>query len=151
MYRNHLLVALAMALVIPIPARSETVLHTFQQLGLLGAWANDCNQPPSKANYHSTYKALANGSVERTYYDAPGHVYNRYVLEQVTRVSSDQISYRQKGSAGFITVILKIQQNRFHVLSSTNDNGTIYVQDGKFTANTESVGKESPWQTKCHD
>jgi hypothetical protein len=135
-------------------ASAETVRQVLQQFGLLGTWSSDCSRPPANNNFHTTFVSLPNGKVQRTYYSAPGKIYNQYVLERVNRISADQLFYRQKGAAGYVDVVLKKDGNRYHVLSSQNENGKIYVQDGKFTANAgdgSSAGKESPWETKCHD
>jgi hypothetical protein len=87
-------------------------------------------------------------------YNAPGKIYNQYVLSRVNRVSADQLFYSQSGSAGRIDVVLTVADNRYHVLSSQNQNGTVYVRDGIFTEHAgdgKSAGLESPWQTRCHD
>jgi len=146
-----LLLVLALVLGMPAAAGAETVRQIVQQFGLLGTWADDCSRPPADDNFHTVYAALPNGKVQRTYYNAPGKIYNQYELQRVNRVSSDQLFYQQKGSAGRIDVVLMKVGNRYHVLSSQNENGKAYVQEGKFTANTSSPGEESPWQTKCHD
>ena len=153
MYRGLLLV-LARVLGTPAAANAETVTETLRQFGLLGTWADDCSQPAANNNFHTVYKALPNGNVERTYFNAPGKIYNQYVLSRVNRVSADQLFYSQKGSAGRIDVVLIVTGNRYHVLSSQNENGKVYVRDGKFTEHAgdgSNAGKESPWQTKCHD
>lgn len=150
MHRGLLLV-LALVLATPAAANAETVGQTLRQFGLLGTWADDCSLPAADNNFHTVYAALPNGTVQRTYYNAPGKIYNQYVLQRVNRISSDQIVYQQKGSAGRIDVVLMKAGNRYHVLSSQNENGKIYVKEGKFTENTSSPGVESPWQTKCRD
>jgi hypothetical protein len=153
MHRGLLLV-LALALGTPATASAETVAQTLRQFGLLGTWADDCSQPAANNNFHTVYAPMSNGNVQRTYYNAPGKIYNQYVLQRVNRVSSDQLYYQQKGSAGRIDVILKVTGNRYHVLSSQNESGKVYVRDGKFTENAgdgSNAGKESAWQTKCHD
>ena len=152
MYRG-LLLMLALVLGTPAVANAETVAQTVRQFGLLGTWADNCSEPPASHNFHTVYEALPNGNVRRTYYNAPGKVYNQYELQRVNRVSSDQLFYSQKGSAGRIDVILILTGNRYHVLSSQNQNGIVYVRDGMFTEHAgdgKSAGKESPWQTKCN-
>ena len=149
-----LLLLLALVLAMPATASAETVAETLQQFGLLGTWADDCRQPPANNNVHTVYEPLANGNVKRTYYNAPGKIYNQYELQRVNRVSAAQLFYSQKGSAGRIDVVLTVTGNRYHVLSSQNQNGKVYVRDGRFTefaGDGSSAGKESPWQTKCND
>ncbi len=153
MHRSFLLV-LVLVLGTPAAANAETVRQVVQHFGLLGTWATDCSQPPANNNFHTIYSPLPNGNVRRTYYNAPGKIYNQYELQRVHRVASDQLFYQQKGAVGRIDVILKKAGNRYHVMSSQNENGKIYVQEGKWTSNANNgsdAGKESPWQTKCHD
>ena len=153
MHRGLLLV-LALILGLPATAGAETVAQTLRQFGLLGTWADDCGMPPAGNNFHTVYRALSNGNVERTYYNGPNKIYNQYVLSRVNRISSDQVVYSQSGSAGRIDVVLIISGNRYHVLSSQNQNGIVYVRDGRFTEHAgdgKSAGLESPWQTKCSD
>ena len=150
MYRGLLLV-LAFALAMPITAKAETVADIMREFGMLGTFADDCSQPPNKNNFHTVYAELPNGFVERIYYNEPGKIYSRYVLQRVNRVSADQVFYQQKGSAGNIDVILQVAGDRYHVLSSQNENGTAYVQNGRYTSATSAPGRESTWQTKCHD
>jgi hypothetical protein len=135
----------------PVPATAETVRQVLQQFGMLGTWATDCSRPPAPDNILSVYASLPNGNVQRTYYNAPGKISNQYELKRVVRISADQISYQQQGPSDRIDVVLEKKGNRYHVLSSQDQNGKIYVQEGKFTANTASPGQESTWQTKCHD
>jgi hypothetical protein len=150
MYRGVLLI-LAFVLTTPLAAKAESVQQILRQYGMLGTFADDCSQPASKNNFYTVYAPMPNGNVRRTYYNGPNKIYNQYVLEHVNRISSDQLFYQQKGSAGRISIVLIVAGNRYHVLSSQNENGKAYVQDGKFTSNTSSPGQESPWQTKCHD
>jgi hypothetical protein len=151
---HGLLLVLALVLGTPAAASAETVRQVLQQFGLLGTWSNDCSRPPADNNFHTVFAPLPNGTVQRTYYNAPGKIYSQYVLQRVNRISSDQLFYRQKGSAGHIDVVVKKDGNRYHTLSSQNENGKIYVQEGKFTSSAgdgSHAGKESPWETKCHD
>ncbi len=153
MHRGLLLV-LALVLGTPATASAETVAQTLRQFGLLGTWADDCSQPAANNNFHTVYAPLKNGHVQRTYYNAPGKIYNQYVLQRVNRVSAEQLFYSQKGSAGRIDVVLIVTGNRYHVLSSQNENGKVYVRDGRFTEHAgdgKSAGIESPWQTKCRN
>ena len=105
MHRGLLLV-LALVLAMPAAANAETVSQTLRKFGLLGTWADDCSRPAANDNFHTVYAALPNGHVQRTYYNAPGKIYNQYVLQRVNRVSADQLFYSQKGSAGRIDVVL---------------------------------------------
>jgi hypothetical protein len=149
--RHILLLALAAVLGTSGAANAETVREVLQEFGMLGTWATDCSRPPAPDNILTIYAPLPNGNVRRTYYSAPGKISNEYELNRVVRISGDQISYHQQGPSDRIDVVLEKKGNRYHVLSSQDQNGKIFVQDGKFTANTPSPGQDSTWQTKCHE
>ena len=93
---HGLLLVLALVLGTPVTASAEIVRQVLQQFGLLGTWANDCSRPPADNNFHTVFAPLPNGTVQRTYYNAPGKIYSQYVLQRVNRISSDQLFYRQK-------------------------------------------------------
>ena len=149
--RRILLLGLAAVLGTTVAANAATVREVLQQFGMLGTWATDCSRPPAADNILTVYAPLPNGNVQRTYYSAPGKISNQYELQRADRISEDQISYEQQGPKDRIDVILEKKGNRYHVLSSQDQNGKFFVQDGKFTANTPSPGQDSTWQTKCYD
>ncbi len=146
-----LLFALAAVLGTSVAVHAETVRQVLQEFGMLGTWATDCSRPAARDNILTIYAPLPNGNVQRTYYSAPGEISNQYELKRVVRISADQISYQQQGPSDRVDVVLEKKGNRYHVLSSQDQNGKTFVQDGKFTANTASPGQDSTWQTKCHD
>ena len=146
-----LLLVLAAVLGTTVAANAETVREVLQQFGMLGTWATDCSRQPAPDNILTIYAPLPNGNVQRTYYSAPGKISNQYELNRVVRISEEQISYQQQGPSDRVDVVLEKKGNRYHVLSSQDQNGKIFVQEGKFTANTASPGQDSTWQTKCHD
>jgi hypothetical protein len=82
-------------------------------------------------NILTIYAPLPNGNVQRTYYSAPGRISNQYELNRVVRVSEEQISYQQQGPSDRVDVVLEKKGNRYHVLSSQDQNGKIFVQEGE--------------------
>jgi hypothetical protein len=135
-------------------AHAESVAKTLEDLGLIGAWANDCTLPPSPDNYRTIYKPKRSGEVARTYYDKPDHVYNNYKIVRATRQGPTEVSYRQvwdfEGSPNDkaflrIDVVLHIEDNKIQVVSSKRSDGKYVIQDRKFV----SDGHEGPVQVRC--
>jgi hypothetical protein len=153
MHRMSLL-SLALLVGIPAAAGAETVQQALQRFNLLGTWAADCIAPPSPGNIYTRYIPLQNGNVRRVYVNSPTTTSGVAELEGVNVTSPDVLSYRQKTPQGYLNVVLKKTGTQIRILSSRNEDGEIYVQDGKFTAkvgNGEMTGPESPSQTKCLD
>jgi hypothetical protein len=44
-----------------------------------------------------------------------------------------------------MTVVLKMSDGKFQVMSSQGSDGSYFVKDRKFTG----IGSESPWQVRC--
>ena len=140
---------------LPIEAAdAQSVADTIGQFGLIGTWAADCSKPASSDNYLMVYAASGGGEVSRTYYDQPGHIYNRYKIVSATRQGSGTLTYEQVWdfdgnpaniAADRMTVVLKMSDGKFQVVSSQGSDGSYFVKDRKFTAS----GNESPWQVRC--
>jgi hypothetical protein len=153
MHRISLL-SLALLVGMPAAAGAETVQQALQRFNLLGTWAADCIAPPSAANPYTRYLPLQNGNVRRLYVNSPTTTSGDAELESVSVTSPEILSYRQKTPQGYLNVVLKKTGMQIRILSSRNENGEIYVEDGKFTAkagNGQMTGRESPTQNKCLD
>jgi len=147
-----LLALCAFVLIASGTASAQTVRQVLKDFGLLGTWQTDCSLPPANDNFRTVYEGLANGDVQRVYYNAPGKVYSRFVLKRVSRVSADQILYEQEGQNDLQFVVLRKTGNRYRVFSNHSRAGKVYVQEGKYVKDaTATHGMDTPWQTKCHD
>jgi hypothetical protein len=136
-------------------ANAQSVADTIAEFGLIGTWATDCTQPASSSNYLTIYAIKPSGEVSRTYYDAPGHVYNNYKITSAKRQAPDMLSYEQvwdfDGSPANIAgdrvrVLLNMADNKFQIVSSQGSDGSFFVKDRKFPGS----GDESQWQFQCH-
>lgn len=139
---------------LPIEANAQSVADTIGQFGLIGTWALDCSKPTSSDNYLMVFAATGIGDVTRTYYDQPGHILNRYKIVSATRQGPGTLTYDQvwdldgkpaNVAADRMTVVLKMSDGKFQVVSSQGSDGSYFVKDRKFT----SIGSESPWQVRC--
>ena len=146
------LVLLALALATAGTASAQTVRQVLMDFGLLGTWQTDCSLPPASNNFRTVYEGMPNGDVRRTYYDGPGKIYSQFVLKRVSRVAADQILYEQEGQNDLQFVVLSKVGNRYRVFSNHSRAGKVYVQEGKYVKDSPAThGKDTPWQTKCHD
>ena len=146
------LVLLALALATAGTASAQTVRQVLKDFGLLGTWQTDCSLAPASNNFRTVYEGMPNGDVRRTYYDAPGKIYSQFVLKRVSRVAADQILYEQEGQNDLQFVVLTKVGNRYRVFSNHSRAGKVYVQEGKYVKDSPGThGKDTPWQTKCHD
>jgi hypothetical protein len=135
-------------------AHAQSVATTIAEFGLVGTWASDCAQPASSSNYLTVYAINRSGEVSRTYYDAPGHVYNNYKIVSASRQAPDTLLYRQvwdtegkpaNMAADRIDIVLNMADNKFQIVSSQGSDGSYFVKDRKYP----SGGSESPWQFRC--
>jgi hypothetical protein len=147
-----LVAALVMATV--ETANAQSVANTIAEFGLIGTWATDCAQPASSNNYLTIYAIKSSDEVSRTYYDNPGHVYNKYKITSAKRQASDLLSYEQvwdfEGSpanmaGNRVQVLLNMADSKFQIVSSQGSDGSFFVKDRKFPGS----GNESPWQSRC--
>jgi hypothetical protein len=147
-----LVAALVMATV--EAANAQSVANTIAEFGLIGTWATDCAQPASSSNYLTIYAIKSSDEVSRTYYDNPGHVYNKYKITSAKRQASDLLSYEQvwdfEGSpanmaGNRVQVLLNMADSKFQIVSSQGSDGSFFVKDRKFPGS----GNESPWQSRC--
>lgn len=148
------LLAAALTVTTVAAANAQSVANTIAEFGLVGTWASDCAQPASSSNYLTVYAIKSSGEVSRTYYDAPGHVYNNYKIVSANRQAPDTLLYRQvwdtegkpANMAGDrIDVVLNMADNKFQIVSSQGSDGSYFVKDRKYP----SDGSESPWQFRC--
>ena len=146
------LVLFAFVLATAGTASAQTVRQVLQDFGLLGTWQTDCGLPPASNNFRTIYAGMPNGEVKRTYYDAPGKIYSEFILKRVSRIAADQILYEQAGNDDLQFVVLTKIGNRYRVFSNHSRAGKVYVQEGKYVKDSPGThGKDTPWQTKCHD
>jgi hypothetical protein len=148
------LLATALTVATAGAANAQSVANTIAEFGLIGTWATDCSKPASSSNYLTVYAVKRTGEVSRTYYDAPGHVYNNYKIVSANRQAPDMLLYRQvwdtKGkpanmAGDRVDVVLNMADNKFQIVSSQGSDGSYFVKDRKFP----SSGSESPWQFRC--
>jgi hypothetical protein len=137
-------------------ADAQSVADTITEFGLIGSWATDCSQPASTSNFLTVYAVKPSGEVSRTYYDQPGHVYNKYKITSAKRQAPDMLSYEQvwdfEGTPANIAgdrvqVLLNMADNKFQIVSSQGSDGSFFVKDRKFPGS----GDTTPWQSRCPD
>ena len=120
----------AMALIGPAVAADSDELKKF---GLIGTWAVNCAQPDSASNPYVIY-AVKDGSP--FWILRMGDLQARYGMRQLKVIGEDVLDYidgpDQAGRMHHMQ--LKKTGARFRSLSSTREDGSAVIADGKFVA-----------------
>ena len=113
---------LAAATAMPAAAQTAPVDALFQQFGLFGIWAADCQQPASPVNPHVSITTPSPGLVSESHDLGPNYTINHYSMVSAERVSAEQLA-----------------------LFNQPDGGAVRVQDGIALAH----GSKTPVLNKC--
>jgi hypothetical protein len=113
---------LAAATAMPAAAQTAPVDALFEQFGLFGIWAADCQQPASPANPHVSITTPSPGLVSESHDLGPNYTINHYSMVSAERVSAEQLA-----------------------LFNQPDGGAVRVQDGIALAH----GSKTPVLNKC--
>jgi hypothetical protein len=126
-------------------APAQSAADTLRKWGLLGTWALDCSQPPSRQNSHLTYRATRDGraSHDRAFGDTQDA--NEVLASTIAADGSLTLRVRfpslsQTREFSFI----KGADGRIRAMSN-RAGGDYSVKNGKFISN----GLPTPWQTRC--
>ncbi|HVV63343.1 MAG TPA: hypothetical protein VHD14_16465 [Pseudolabrys sp.] len=85
-------IVFALALCAPAAAQEKSVAELFEQFGLFGSWAANCDREPAVDNVRATISRQDAGNVVED--DDPGRGYqiNRYSIVKAKKVSDEQLS-----------------------------------------------------------
>ncbi len=126
-------------------AIAQTVTDTLGRWGMLGTWALDCSQPPSRSNGYLSYVAKQGGAFhEREFGDARDSsriLSARMTANGLLEVRIDYTSISQIRDISFF----KAGDGRIRSMSNRIVNGEYSIKDGNFVSN----GNPSPWQIRC--
>lgn len=114
-----------------------------EKLGLPGRWAQDCFRPYNTHNPHLIYTAPTNGVPTEQVLMDPNFDRTTELLD-VKELPGGSVQWTQKAGDTMVTVVTKLEGNRQKTWSSTVDDGTQLISNGKF-----SGGGEPPWFSKC--
>jgi hypothetical protein len=141
---------LVFALTMPATAHAAAPDTLFQDFGLFGAWAVDCNQPASPANPHVSITTPAPGVVLEDHDLGASFALNRYSMLSAERAGGDELAVETIFQPG--TNVEERQKLTFQVRDGTRrtifnqpDNGAVRVQDGIVVGR----GSKTPMLKKC--
>ena len=133
-------------------AYAASVEELFQQFGLFGSWATECNKPATPGNPHVSITMPSTGLVLEDHNLGPDFTVNRYRVLSAERVSATSLSVdvifqpgteieeRQK-------LVFSVRDHTRRTLFNQTDGGAIRVKDGVALAR----GKRTPLLQKCHE
>lgn len=133
-----------------LPAASPTVQQLFDQFGLFGSWAINCNQSASPDNPHVSISAPSPDLVLEDHNLGSDYDVNRYSVLSAKRLSETRLSvevlfqpgtdYEQRQKLVFL-----IRDGTRRTLFNQPDGGPVRVRDGIALAR----GVKTPVLTKC--
>lgn len=112
-----------------------SVEEMFQQFGLFGTWATDCNKPPTPGNPHVNITMPSAGLVLEDHNLGPNFAVNRYSVLSAERTSPTSLSVdvifqpgtevedRQK-------LIFSVRNNTRRTIFNQTSGGAVRVKDG---------------------
>jgi hypothetical protein len=143
-------IAAALLLGLPFSAQAQSVEQVFQNFGLIGVWADACNQPAQLENGNSRaiYALSSSDGVMLTYDYGTKYAPAVYTIVSAQLVGRDRVSYveeRVKNKAR-VNVTLHKANDRITVISSVaQEGGKVFVENGMIVSN----GQPAPSQTRC--
>ena len=144
------LLILAALLVAPAAvAQTQSVQKVFQDFGLIGIWANTCDQPANLdlGNSRAIYALSKTDGVILTYENGPKYKPSVYSILTARRIGKDTLTYVQERLADQtrVTITLKKTPTGVSIWSSVLESGQVLVRDGRYTG----TGRENPLQVRC--
>ena len=126
---------LAAATAMPAAAQTAPVDALFEQFGLFGIWAADCQQPASPANPHVSITTPSPGLVSESHDLGPNYTINHYSMVSAERLSAEQLAVAvifQPGADGEERqkLVFLIRDGTRRTLFNQPDGGPVRVKDG---------------------
>jgi hypothetical protein len=143
-------IVLAVLTAMPVTADAPSVEDLFQQFGLFGNWASDCNQPATPTNPHVSITTPSPGLVLEDHDLGPDYAVNRYSVLSAARISDTRLSVNvifQPGSAieERQTLEFLVRDGTRRTMFNQPDGGAVRVKDGIALAHNS----KTPVLNKC--
>jgi hypothetical protein len=130
-------------------AYAQSLTNTVKAFGLIGTWADDCNQNPSPANQHAIFSITTGGAIQLRDDFGPDYEDMVYSIVDAKRIGQFRMSMRQllmnDDRIALDTVLLKTK-DKIRVWSSRGTDGTVLVDDGSMPV---ANGQETGWLVRC--
>jgi hypothetical protein len=131
-------------------ADPTSVKELFQQFGLFGTWATDCNKPPTPGNPHVSVTTPNAGLVLEDHNLGPDFAVNRYSVLSAERISPTSLSVDvifQPGTEveDHQKLIFSVRDNTRRTIFNQSSGGAVRVKDGIALAR----GTKTPLLQRC--
>lgn len=141
---------LAAATAMPAAAQAASADLLFQQFGLFGTWAIDCQQPASPANPHVSITTPSVGQVQEDHDLGPNFAINHYSIVSAEQGSAEQLSVAVIFQPGVEDeerqkLTFLIRKNTRRTIFNQPDGGAVRVKDGIALAH----GSQTPALKRC--
>ena len=125
---------------------SPSLEQAMRNFGLIGEWAADCSELPSKNNAYTHWSARTDTTGE-LFTDFGGGVTMSYSVNAAELVGADQILIRLVDDKDHthLELIIEMRDGRVRTLSSVASDGSAFIKDGKFV----SSGADTVAQEHC--
>jgi hypothetical protein len=140
---------------IALPAAATTAEgpppeQLFQQFGLFGTWASDCDAPASPANPHVRISQPSPGLILEDHHLGPDYALNRYSVLSAERLSDTRLAVEVLFHPGTENeerqkLIFAIRDKTRRTMFNQAEGGPVRVQDGIALAR----GTKTPLLHKC--
>ena len=129
-----------------VPGRSDTDTDQLKQFGMLGSWAIDCKQPPSRANPYMMFDRSGGGPTRVLKTDDP-KLDGTFRVRAVKILDDHRIQMETDNAAKTISTVVVVQKsgNTIQTVHSEG-NGRVYIQDGHFAEGSRAA---TPTFTRC--
>jgi hypothetical protein len=116
-------------------ADAASVEELFEQFGLFGTWATDCNKPPTPGNPHVSITTPSAGLVLEDHNLGPDFAVNRYSVLSAERTSPTSLSVDvifQPGTEleDHQKLIFSVRNNTRRTIFNQTSGGVVRVKDG---------------------
>jgi hypothetical protein len=137
---------------LPDIAIAASVEEVFQEFGLFGMWATDCNSPATPVNPHVSITTPGAGLVLEDHDLGSDFAVNRYSVLSAAPVSHTRVSVQVIFQPGTNVeerqeLVFSIHNNTRRTLFNQSDGGAIRVKDGIAVAR----GSKTPLLRKCEE
>ena len=134
-----------------VAAATGSLRQIMEKYGALGAWAVNCQQPPSASNPYSVYRAVDDRFVQFDSMSHPTQSSMTYILDSAAEDGPNQLSV--VSTAQYRDVLrLQIEGERLRVLELVR-NGIKFISDGRYNvtgfAKSAEQGKDTQYFEKC--
>jgi len=133
-------------------AIAASVEEVFQEYGLFGTWATDCDSPATPVNPHVSITMPSAGLVLEDHNLGPDFAVNRYSVLSAEPVSKTNLSVQVIFQPGTEVeerqkLVFAVTNNTRRTIFNQSDGGAIRVKDGIALAR----GGKTPLLRKCEE